>query len=104
VGFLIALAVLAVAAIICATVIFIWNVSPRRWARVAAVAGISSLAAGIVLYAVVAWIALNYYDEQSYTPSWLTALAILAVALAGGGLLAIVSATFGLWRRTPREG
>jgi len=104
VALLIALAVLAAVVVICATVILIWNLSPRRWARLAAVAGVSLLGAGITLYFVLSVIALNYYDESADRPSWLKALFVLALVVAAGGLLAIVSAAFGAVRRTARHG
>jgi hypothetical protein len=86
--------------IICASVILVWTLSPKRWPRIAAGAGLLSFAAGVALYLVVIFVALNYYDEQP-DPTWLTALTVLAFVLAGGGLLAIVSAALGAARRVP---
>jgi hypothetical protein len=81
-----------------------WRFSPRRWAKVAALVGMYSLAAGFTLYLALIVIGLTYYDEGADDPWWFTALVVLAVVLAGGGLLAIVSAAFGAARRTPRAG
>jgi hypothetical protein len=98
VGLLIALALFAGAFVVCAAVIFVWARSPRRWPRVAAAAGVASLVTGIALYLVVVFVAIDYYDERS-DPTWLTSLAVLALVLAGGGFIAIVSAAFGAARR-----
>jgi hypothetical protein len=101
VGFLKVLALFAAVAIIVAAVIFVRALSPRRWPRIAAVAGLSSLVVAIALYVVLVLIALNYYDERSRL-SWLTALAVSALVLAGGGLTAIVAAAFGAAKRMSR--
>jgi hypothetical protein len=101
---LIVLAVVAAIVVMYATVVLVWSRSPRRWARVAAVAGGSSVAVGIALYFVLSLIGLTYYDEGADDPSWFTALVVFALVLAGGGLLTIVSAALGAARRTPRHG
>jgi hypothetical protein len=99
----IALVVVAAVLVIYATVVWVWNRSPRRWARVAAVAGVSVLVVGIVLYLVVVLISLSRYEGVD-DPSWVNVLAVLALVLAGSGLLAIISAAVGAARRTPRHG
>ena len=101
---LIALALVAAVVVLYATVALVWSRSPRRWARVTAVVGGSFVAIGIALYFVLSLIGLTYYDEGVDDPSWFTALVVLALVLAAGGLLAIVSAAFGAARRTPRHG
>jgi hypothetical membrane protein len=99
-GLLTALALFAAGLIACAAVIVVWARSPRRWAKVAAVAGVVSLVAGIALYLVGVFVALNYYDERS-DPTWLTGILVLAFVLAGGGLVAIVLAALVAARRAP---
>jgi isoprenylcysteine carboxyl methyltransferase (ICMT) family protein YpbQ len=101
---LIILALLAAILVMYATVVLVWSRSRRRWPRVAAVAGGSSVVVGIALYFVMSLIGLSYYDEGADDPTWFTTLVVLALVLAGGGVLAIVSAALGAAWRTPRQG
>ena len=99
-AFLEVLAALAAAVAVCAAVIAIRALSRKRWARTAALVGALALAAGIALFVVFVGIALNHYDEQA-NPAWLDALADVALVLAAGGLLAIVSAAISSLKRGP---
>jgi len=101
---LIVLAILAAILVMYFTVVLVWSRSPKRWARIAAVTGGSSVAVGIALYFVLSLIGLTYYDEGADSPAWFDALGVLALVLAGGGLLTIVWSALGSARRTPRQG
>ena len=98
------LALLAAILVMYTMVALVWSLSPRRWARIAAIVGGSSVAVGIGLYFVLSLIGLSYYDEGVDDPSWFTALVVFALVIAGGGLLTIVSSAIGAAWRMPRHG
>lgn len=68
-----------------------------------AVSGVACLFAGIVLYLAAAVIGLSHYDEPARPhPWWLTSIAVLAIVLALGGIVALVVAAIGAVRSRTR--
>ena len=68
-----------------------------------AVSGVACLVTGFILYLPAAVIGLSHYDEPARSdPWWLTSMALLAIVLVLGGIVALVVAAMGAARSRTR--